>query len=116
MVTNYVDFHLNDMPGFGSAAFCKYRGIDVQCGPRGLRGAGDALFHNNGDGTFTDVSKAAGVDDPHGYYGLGVIWADFNNTGTTGHLRRQRLHAEVSVQETRATESSRMSVWSQERP
>ena len=81
MVTNYVDFHLDDMPGFGSAPFCKYRGIDVQCGPRGLRGAGDALFHNNGDGTFTDVSKAAGVSDPNGYYGLGVIWADFNNTG-----------------------------------
>jgi hypothetical protein len=81
MVTNYVDFHLDDLPGFGSAPFCKYRGIDVQCGPRGLRGAGDSLFHNNGDGTFTDVSKAAGVSDPSGYYGLGVIWADFNNTG-----------------------------------
>jgi len=81
MVVNYVDFHLNDMPGFGSASFCKYRGIDVQCGPRGLRGAGDSLFHNNGDGTFTDVSKAAGVNDPDGYYGLGVVWADFNNTG-----------------------------------
>jgi hypothetical protein len=81
MVTNYVDFHLNDLPGFGSAPFCKYRGIDVQCGPRGLRGAGDSLFHNNGDGTFTDVSKSAGVSDPNGYYGLGVMWADFNNTG-----------------------------------
>lgn len=81
MVTNYVDFHLNDLPGFGSAPFCRYRGIDVQCGPRGLRGAGDALFHNNGDGTFTDVSNAAGVSDPSGYYGLGVVWADFNNTG-----------------------------------
>ncbi len=81
MVTNYVDFHLDDMPGFGSATFCKYRGIDVQCGPRGLRGAGDSLFHNNGDGTFTNVSKAAGVDDPDGYYGLGVLWADFNLTG-----------------------------------
>ena len=81
MVTNYVDFHLNDMPGFGTAIFCKYRGIDVQCGPRGLRGAGDSLFHNNGDGTFTDVSKQAGVSDPDGYYGLGVLWADFNNTG-----------------------------------
>ena len=81
MVVNYVDFHLNDMPSFGSASFCKYRGIDVQCGPRGLRGAGDSLFHNNGDGTFTDVSKAAGVSDPDGYYGLGVVWADFNNTG-----------------------------------
>jgi hypothetical protein len=81
MVVNYVDFHLNDMPGFGSASFCKYRGIDVQCGPRRLRGAGDSLFHNNGDGTFTNISKAAGVDDPDGYYGLGVVWVDFNNTG-----------------------------------
>jgi hypothetical protein len=81
MVANYVDFHLDDLPGFGSAPFCKYRGIDVQCGPRGLRGAGDSLFHNNGDGTFTEVSKAAGVNDPNGYYGLGVIWADFNNAG-----------------------------------
>jgi hypothetical protein len=81
MVANYVDFHLNDLPKFGSASFCKYRGIDVQCGPRGLRGAGDSLFHNNGDGTFTEVAKAAGVNDPNGYYGLGVVWADFNNTG-----------------------------------
>jgi hypothetical protein len=81
MVVNYVDFHLNDLPGFGSASFCKYKGIDVQCGPRGLRGAGDSLFHNNGDGTFTDVSKSAGVSDPEGYYGMGVEWADFNNTG-----------------------------------
>jgi enediyne biosynthesis protein E4 len=81
MVTNYVDFHLNDLPGFGSSPNCKYRGIDVQCGPRGLKGAGDSLFHNNGDGTFTDVSKTAGVSDPSGYYGMSVIWADFNNTG-----------------------------------
>src|SRR6202034_2922509 len=81
MVVNYVDFHLDDLPKFGSAAFCKYRGIDVQCGPRGLRGAGDSLFHNNGDGTFTNVAKAAGVDDPSGYYGLSVVWIDFNNTG-----------------------------------
>jgi len=81
MVTNYVDFKLSDLPAFGSKPTCKYRGIDVQCGPRGLKGAGDALFHNNGDGTFADVSKAAGVDDPNGYYGLGVIWSDFNNTG-----------------------------------
>jgi enediyne biosynthesis protein E4 len=81
MVVNYVDFHLNDLPSFGSASFCKYKGLDVQCGPRGLRGAGDSLFHNNGNGTFTDVSKAAGVDDPDGYYGMTVVWADFNNTG-----------------------------------
>jgi len=81
MVANYVDFHLDDLPQFGSTPYCKYRGVDVQCGPRGLKGAGDALYHNNGDGTFTDVSKQAGVNDPNGYYGLGVLWADFNGTG-----------------------------------
>jgi len=81
MVTAYVDFHLDDLPGFGKSPTCKYRGIDVQCGPRGLRGAGDHLYHNNGDGTFTDVSKATGTDDPGGYYGLSVIWADFDNSG-----------------------------------
>jgi hypothetical protein len=81
MVANYVDFHLDDLPQFGSKPYCKYRGVDVQCGPRGLKGAGDTLFHNNGDGTFTDVSKRAGVNDPNGYYGLGAIWADFNGTG-----------------------------------
>ena len=54
MVTRYVDFQLTDMPAFGSSPTCKYRGIDVQCGPRGLRGAGDSLYHNNGNGTFTE--------------------------------------------------------------
>ena len=66
MVVNYVDFRLNDLPAFGKAPTCKYRGIDVQCGPRGLKGAGDSLFHNNKDGTFTDVSKQAVVEDPNG--------------------------------------------------
>jgi len=81
MVANYVDLDLHHLPVFGSGATCKYMGIDVQCGPRGLKGYGDSLFHNNGNGTFTDVSKKAGVDDPSGYYGMSVVWADFNNTG-----------------------------------
>ena len=81
MVTNYVDFHFDNLPSFGKLPTCTFRGLDVQCGPRGLKGAGDTLYHNNGDGTFTDVSKAAGVDDPDGYFGLGVTWVDFNNTG-----------------------------------
>ena len=81
MVANYVEFDLAHPPAFGKGVNCKYKGIDVQCGPRGLKGSGDSLFHNNGDGTFTDVSKVAGVQDPGGYYGLGVVWADFNNTG-----------------------------------
>ena len=81
MVTNYVDLDLHHLPEFGSAMTCRFMGISVQCGPRGLKGSGDSLFHNQGDGTFTDVSKRAGVDDPSGYYGLGVLWSDFNNTG-----------------------------------
>jgi hypothetical protein len=81
MVTNYVDLDLQHLPAFGSAMTCRFMGINVQCGPRGLKGSGDSLFHNNADGTFSDVSKKAGVDDPNGYYGLGVLWADFNNTG-----------------------------------
>jgi enediyne biosynthesis protein E4 len=80
-VTNYVDFKLDDMPQFGKGALCQYRAIPVQCGPRGLPGAGDALYRNNGDGTFTDVSKQAKVDDPKGYYGLGVMWTDFDDDG-----------------------------------
>lgn len=80
-VSHYVDFHLDDLPTFGSSKTCKYRGIDVQCGPRGLKGAPDSLYHNNGDGTFTDVSKVAGVDDPQHFFGLTTIWSDFNDDG-----------------------------------
>ncbi|MBA3438341.1 MAG: CRTAC1 family protein [Pyrinomonadaceae bacterium] len=80
-VTNYVDFKLDDLPQFGKGKLCQYRGVPVQCGPRGLPGAGDALYRNNADGTFTDVSKAAKVDDASGHYGLGVMWTDLNDDG-----------------------------------
>ena len=50
-------------------------------GRAGFAGAGDSLYHNNGNGTFTEVSKQAGVDDARGYYGLGVLWSDFDNKG-----------------------------------
>ena len=80
-VSNYVDFKLEDLPQFGKGKLCQYRGVPVQCGPRGLPGSGDILYRNNGDGTFTDVSKAAKVDDPSGYYGLGVTWTDFDDDG-----------------------------------
>jgi enediyne biosynthesis protein E4 len=80
-VSNYVDFDVNHLPEFGSSRTCQFKGIPVQCGPRGLRGAGDSLYHNNGDGTFTNVTKNAGVSDPDGYYGLGVICSDFDGDG-----------------------------------
>ena len=81
MVSRYVEFDLKNLPKFGVGATCHYRGIPVQCGPRGMKGVGDSLYRNNGDGTFTDVSKSAGVDDASGYYGLGVLWSDFNDDG-----------------------------------
>jgi hypothetical protein len=80
-VSNYVDFDLNHLPEFGQGRTCQFKGVPVQCGPRGLPGAGDSLYHNNGDGTFTDVSKKAGVSDPNGYYGMGVICTDFDEDG-----------------------------------
>ncbi len=80
-VSQYVDFDINHLPEFGSGRTCQYKGIPVQCGPRGLAGASDKLYHNNGDGTFTDVSKKAGVSDPDGYYGLGVIASDLDGDG-----------------------------------
>jgi enediyne biosynthesis protein E4 len=80
-ISHYVDFHLDDLPTFGSTKSCKYLGLDVQCGPRGLKGSPDNLYHNNGNGTFTDVSKKAGVDDPDRRYGLTAIWSDFDNDG-----------------------------------
>ena len=79
-VANYVSLDLNNLPPFGSSVFCQYRGIPVSCGPRGLKGARDHLYHNNGDGTFTDMTEKMGID-PDSYYGLGVIWADFEKHG-----------------------------------
>jgi hypothetical protein len=79
-VANYVDLDLAHLPEFGSTAFCKYRGIPVSCGPRGLKGSRDRLYRNNGDGTFTDVSDKLKIDEPTAY-GLGVLWLDYDNDG-----------------------------------
>jgi len=84
-VAGYARIDLSDPPVSGSKSVgytaCQYRAVPVLCGPRGLKGEHDHLFHNNGDGTFTDVSKKLGVDDPNGYYGLGALFADVNNDG-----------------------------------
>jgi hypothetical protein len=84
-VGGYIQLDLANPPLPGSKAMgyanCLYRGVQVMCGPRGLPGEHDRLFHNNGDGTFTDVSKKLGVDDPKGYYALGALFADVNNDG-----------------------------------
>lgn len=80
-VSRYVHVDLDHLPAFGSTKDCTFKGFPVQCGPRGLPGETDLLFHNRGDGTFEEVSEKAGVNDPHGYNGLGAIWADYDNDG-----------------------------------
>lgn len=84
-VPGYVKFDPDNPPIAGKGnippGFCQFRGIDVMCGPRGLPGESDHLFHNNGDGTFTDVSVKAGVSDPRGYYGLSSVFVDVDDDG-----------------------------------
>jgi hypothetical protein len=79
-ISHYVDFDLHNMAAFGSSNICRYMGIDVQCGPSGLKGTNDNLYHNNHNGTFTDVSREAGILDDEGF-GLTAIWSDVNNDG-----------------------------------
>jgi hypothetical protein len=84
-VPGYVhyDFQRPPIPGTAMVAFptCEFRGLKVMCGPRGLMGEPDHLFHNNGDGTFTDASAKAGVGDKNSSYGLTAVFADLNNDG-----------------------------------
>src|SRR2546428_1819463 len=80
-VSRYVHVDIDHLPVFGSSKFCNFKGVPVQCGPWGMQGESDLLFHNKGDGTFEEVSKKAGVSDPNEYYGLGVTWGDYDNDG-----------------------------------
>ena len=80
-VARYTHVDMNNLPQFGSNKYCRYKGVLVQCGPWGLVGESDFLYHNRGDGTFEEVSVKAGVHDEIGYYGLGVIWADYDDDG-----------------------------------
>ena len=80
-VSNYVDLDLAKTPKPGDNANCEWKGIAVMCGPRGLTLAKNALYRNNGDGTFTDVSESSGILKPGGRYALGAVAADFDNDG-----------------------------------
>lgn len=80
-VARYVRVDLNALPEFGKDKTCEYRGVAVQCGPRGLPGEGDFLFRNDGQARFTEVGKQAGVSDPREYFGLGVAWFDADENG-----------------------------------
>jgi hypothetical protein len=79
-VANYIDLDLATAPVPESGP-CLYKSVMVACGPPGLNGGKNILFHNNGDGTFTDVSEPSGILKANGTYGLGVLTADFDNDG-----------------------------------
>ncbi|MBV9622688.1 MAG: CRTAC1 family protein [Acidobacteria bacterium] len=80
-VSRYVDFDKARIPKPGANTYCSYRGMHVACGPRGLPGLADLLYHNEGNGKFREVSGEIGVRDTVKAYGLGVVWLDFDNDG-----------------------------------
>jgi hypothetical protein len=79
-IGNYIDFDPKTAP-LPESGPCLYEGLIVACGPPGLQGGKDILFHNNGNGTFTDVSEKAGILKKQGTYSLGVLVGDFDNDG-----------------------------------
>ena len=79
-VANYIDLDLKTAP-LPEAGPCLYKGVLVACGPPGLPGGKNILYHNTGNGTFTDVSEKAGILKTNGTYSLGVLTGDFDNDG-----------------------------------
>jgi enediyne biosynthesis protein E4 len=79
-VANYIDMDLATAPVPESGP-CLYKGVMVACGPPGLNGGKNIVYHNNGDGTFRDASESAGILQANGTYGLGVLTGDFDNDG-----------------------------------
>jgi hypothetical protein len=82
IVANYIDLDLKRAPTPESGP-CLYKGLMVACGPPGLQGAKNILYHNEGGGRFVDVSEKAGILATSGTYGLGVLTSDFDNDGWT---------------------------------
>jgi hypothetical protein len=82
-VARYVDFHYEGVPKPGEGQWCQWKGIKVMCGPRGLKGGVNALFHNDGNGHFSDVSAKAGITQPAGYYCFTPLTGDYDHDGWT---------------------------------
>jgi hypothetical protein len=81
VVANYVDFDLASAPAPGERPTCIWKGVPVMCGPRGLPGAKNILYHNRGDGTFEDVTTKAHIDRTDGHYAFSVSTFDFDEDG-----------------------------------
>ena len=83
-IVRYVDFSYDSVPKPGEGQYCIFKGIPIVCGPRGLKKSENALYHDNGDGTFRDVSEKAGITKTSGCYGLTSLTADFDQDGWPG--------------------------------
>ena len=80
-VCNYIKLDPAKTAAPGDAGYCQWKGIPVMCGPRGLPGDTNVLYHNNGDGTFTNVSEKAGILKPGPRYSITAVSYDFDNDG-----------------------------------
>jgi hypothetical protein len=80
-VARYIDYKRSEIPAKGTSTVCQYKGFPVQCGPRGLKFITHILYHNNGNGTFTDVTRKAFGSNVRGYYGFTPLWVDVDNDG-----------------------------------
>ena len=80
-IANYLDLDLKSVPKPGQNANCSWKGVPVNCGPRGLKPARNYLFRNNGDETFSDVSEVSGISKITGSYAMTAVAADFDNDG-----------------------------------
>jgi hypothetical protein len=82
-IVRYVDFTYDSVPKKGQGQWCQWKGIDVMCGPRGLKASTNALYHNDGQGRFTDVSEKAGIKNTSPCYGFTSLTSDFDHDGWT---------------------------------
>ena len=80
-VGNYIDLDLKKIPAPGEAGMCQWKGIPTMCGPRGLPGGSNILYHNNGDGTFKNITERAGIAKPGPRYSITAVSYDFDNDG-----------------------------------
>ena len=80
-IANYLELDPAKIPPASDAHFCQWKGVPVLCGPRGLPGGINLLYHNNGDGTFTDVSEKSGILKPGPRYSITAVSYDFDNDG-----------------------------------
>jgi len=80
-VCNYIKLDPSTIPPAGDTTYCQWKGVPIMCGPRGLPGDTNILYHNNGDGTFTDVSEKSGILIPGPRYSITAVSYDFDNDG-----------------------------------